>query len=94
MSNATEAIYTTDIADNIEQDVERSYSTFSVRLVRNTRSKRRLSNRLTVSVPDGRTESVFHFTLREARALQKFLNENIETFSDSTVDARSNVISI
>jgi hypothetical protein len=94
MSNASEAIFTTDIADNIEQDVERSYSTFSVRLVRNSRSKRRLSNRLTVSVPDGRTESTVHFTLREARALQKFLNDNIESFSETTVDGRSNVISL
>jgi hypothetical protein len=78
MTFARNAIQTTDIDDNIEVDVNRSYSSFGVRIVRNNTSKRRLSNRVSVTIPDGRSESTFHLTIREARALRNFLNENLE----------------
>ena len=31
-----------------------------------------------MTIPDGRSESTFHLTIREANALRKFLNENLE----------------
>lgn len=88
MTYARTAIQTTDIDDNIEVDVNRSYSSFGVRIVRNNTSKRRLSNRVSVTIPDGRSESTFHLTIREAKALRNFLNENLE----ENVDASSMVI--
>ena len=88
MTFARNAIETTDIDDNIEVDVNRSYSSFGVRIVRNTTSKRRLSNRVSVTIPDGRSESTFHLTIREANALRNFLNENL----NEGVDASSMVL--
>ncbi len=88
MTYARNAIQTTDIDDNIEVDVNRSYSSFGVRIVRNNTSKRRLSNRVSVTIPDGRSESTFHLTIREAKALRNFLNENLE----EGVDASSMVL--
>jgi len=83
MTFARTAIENTDIDDNINIDVYRSYSTFGVRIVRNQVSKRKLSNRVSVTIPDGRSESTFHFTIREANALRKFLNENLNDVTDS-----------
>ena len=88
MTYARNAIQTTDIDDNIEVDVNRSYSSFGVRIVRNNTSKRRLSNRVSVTIPDGRSESTFHLTIREANALRNFLNENL----NEGVDASSMVL--
>ena len=84
MTFARNAIETTDIDDNIEVDVNRSYSSFGVRIVRNNTSKRRLSNRVSVTIPDGRSESTFHLTIREANALRNFLNENLEESADTS----------
>ena len=78
MTFAHTAIQTTDIENNIDVDVNHSYSTFDVRIVRNSVSKRKFSNRLSVTIPDGRSESTFHLTIREANALRKFLNENLD----------------
>ena len=88
MTFARNAIETTDIDDNIEVDVNRSYSSFGVRIVRNNTNKRRLSNRVSVTIPDGRSESTFHLTIREANALRNFLNENL----NEGVDASSMVL--
>ena len=84
MTFARNAIQTTDIEDNIDVDVNRSYSSFGVRIVRNNTSKRRLSTRVSVTIPDGRSESTFHLTIREANALRNFLNENLEESADAS----------
>jgi hypothetical protein len=57
-----------------EEVVSRNFSGFKVRLSRDTVGKKKLSNRLTITVPDSRSESVIKMTVREARALQTFLN--------------------
>ncbi len=84
MTFARTAIETTDIENNIDVDVNRSYSSFGVRIVRNAVSKRKLSNRVSVTIPDGRSESTFHLTIREANALRKFLNENLDEGVDGS----------
>jgi hypothetical protein len=56
----------------------RDFSTFQVRLTQDKIGKKKLSNRLTIIVPDERSESVIKMTLREARALRKFLNDNLK----------------
>ena len=56
----------------------RDFSTFQVRLNQDKVGKKKLSNRLTIIVPDERSESVIKMTLREARALRKFLNDNLK----------------
>ena len=57
-----------------EEIVSRDFSGFRVRLSRDAVGKKKLSNRLTITVPDSRSESVIKMTVREARALQTFLN--------------------
>ncbi len=58
-----------------EKVVSRDFSGFKLRLSRDSIGKKRLSNRLTITVPDSRTESVIKMTLREAKSLQNFLNQ-------------------
>ena len=84
MTFARTAIQTTDIENNIDVDVNRSYSSFGVRIVRNAVSKRKLSNRVSVTIPDRHSESTFHLTIREANALRKFLNENLDEGVDGS----------
>jgi hypothetical protein len=62
-----------------EKVVSRDFSGFRVRLSRDTIGKKKLSNRLTITVPDSRSESVIKMTVREARALQTFLNQYLPT---------------
>lgn len=62
-----------------EKVVSRDFSGFRVRLSRDTIGKKKLSNRLTITVPDSRSESVIKLTLREAYALQRFLSDNLPT---------------
>jgi hypothetical protein len=57
-----------------EEVVSRDFSGFRLRLSRDAVGKKKLSNRLTITVPDSRSESVIKMTVREARALQTFLN--------------------
>jgi len=57
-----------------EEVVTQSFSSFKLRLSRDAVGKKKLSNRLTITVPDSRSESVIKMTVREARALQTFLN--------------------
>lgn len=56
----------------------RDFSTFQVRLTQDKVGKKKLSNRLTIIVPDERSESVIKMTIREARALRKFLNDSLK----------------
>lgn len=62
-----------------EENVTRNFSGFRVRLSRDTVGKKKLSNRVTITVPDSRSESTIKMTLREARALQSFLNNYLPT---------------
>jgi hypothetical protein len=62
-----------------EKVVSRDFSGFRVRLSRDSIGKKKLSNRLTITVPDSRSESVIKMTVREARALQTFLNQYLPT---------------
>lgn len=60
-----------------EEVVSRDFSGFRVRLSRDTVGKKKLSNRLTITVPDSRSESVIKMTIREARALKSFLDRHL-----------------
>jgi hypothetical protein len=62
-----------------EENVTKSFSGFRVRLSRDTVGKKKLSNRVTITVPDSRSESTINMTFREARALQSFLNSYLPT---------------
>lgn len=53
------------------------FSGFSVRLTTDPIGKKKFSNRLMITVPDTRSESVIKLTIRESRALQAFLNRNL-----------------
>jgi hypothetical protein len=55
--------------------VSKEFSGFRLRLSRDAIGKKKLSNRLTITVPDSRSESLIKMTIREARALQTFLNK-------------------
>jgi hypothetical protein len=61
--------------DYDEQKVTREFSGFQVSLRDGSRAKKRLSNKLTISVPSERTDVSVAMTIREARALRNFLNE-------------------
>ena len=60
-----------------EEVVSRNFSGFKVRLSRDTVGKKKLSNRLTITVPDSRSESVIKMTVREARSLLAFLQKHL-----------------
>ena len=59
--------------------VEKSqnYSGLEVALTTGSKRKQMLSNCLTVRVPGERSDVEVRLTLRQARALQKFLNSNL-----------------
>ena len=61
-----------------KSDISRDFSAFSVTLSTGSRAKKRLSNRLKISVPTDRTEVAVSMTVREARALRNFLNEHLK----------------
>ena len=60
-----------------EEVVSRNFSGFKVRLSRDTVGKKKLSNRLTITVPDSRSESIIKMTVREARSLLAFLQKHL-----------------
>lgn len=62
-----------------QEVVTQSFSGFRLQLSRDAIGKKKLSNRLTITVPDSRSESVIKMTIREARALQRFLQNNLPT---------------
>jgi hypothetical protein len=55
-----------------------SYSGLEVALTTGSKRKQVLSNCLTVRVPGERSDVEVRLTLRQARALQKFLNSNLD----------------
>jgi hypothetical protein len=57
---------------------ERKFEGFSVMLERNPVSKKRGSNRLSLYVDSDRSQTTIHLSLREARSLRKFLNDEIK----------------
>lgn len=60
-----------------EEVVSRDFSGFRLRLSRDAVGKKKLSNRLTITVPDSRSESVIKMTVREARSLLAFLQKHL-----------------
>ena len=62
-----------------QENVTKNFSGFRVKLSRDTVVKKKLSNQVTITVPDSRSESTIKMTFREARALQSFLNNYLPT---------------
>jgi hypothetical protein len=62
-----------------EKVVSRDFSGFRVRLSRDSIGKKKLSNRLTITVPDSRSESVIKMTVREAKSLLAFLQKHLDS---------------
>jgi hypothetical protein len=56
----------------------RSYSGFDVALRRGSRRKQTLSERLSIKIPGDRSDVEVRLTLRQAKALRNFLNENLD----------------
>jgi hypothetical protein len=63
---------------------EKSFSGFSVGLATGSKRKQRLSNHLRIEIEDDRVATSQKLTLREARALQKWLNDNLPVSTSST----------
>ena len=57
--------------------VTKSFSSFDLKLSRDSIGKKKLSNRLVITIPDSRSESKISLTLREAKTLRNFLNKYI-----------------
>jgi len=57
------------------REKSRSFSGFNVTVRDGSNSKKLLSNRMVISFPSDRTEFTTKLTIREAKALQSFLNE-------------------
>ncbi len=64
---------------DIKQDktIEQDFTGFKLSLTQGSRSKKVLSNRLSIAVPDERTSVSVDFTIRQARALKSFLDKNL-----------------
>jgi hypothetical protein len=60
-------------------NVSKDFNSFSVSLRDGSKAKKRLSNRLTISVPTDRADVTITLTAREARALQNFLSEHLNS---------------
>lgn len=63
---------------------EKNFTGFSVGLKTGSKHKKRLSNHLRIEVDTTRTTISQKLTLREARALQKWLNDNLSDSGTST----------
>jgi hypothetical protein len=57
--------------------VTKSFSSFDLRLSRDSIGKKKLSNKLVITIPDSRSESRISLTLREAKTLKNFLNKHL-----------------
>lgn len=62
---------------------EKEFSGFSVGLKVGSKRKQRLSNHLRISIEDERVSTSQKLTLRQARALQKWLNDNLPCSGES-----------
>jgi hypothetical protein len=58
-------------------EVSRSFSGLDVSVRTGSRRKQALSNRVEISTDDGRTSATLRLTIRQARALQRILNESL-----------------
>jgi hypothetical protein len=56
----------------------RKFAEFNVKLLTGSRRKQALSNRLEIKIQEGKTEFVQKLTLRQARALKNFLDQNLD----------------
>ena len=59
------------------ETVSKNFSTFKVKLSRDAIGKKKLSNKLIITIPDSRSLSEIKMTVREATALRNFLNKNL-----------------
>ena len=57
---------------------DRSYSGFDVSLTTGSKRKQMLSNGLSVRLPGERSDVELRLTLRQAKALRKFLEQNLD----------------
>lgn len=55
----------------------RRFSGFSASLATGSKRKQTLSERLSIRVPGDRSDVEVRLTIRQARALQKFLNDSL-----------------
>lgn len=62
---------------NKNEKIARDFSGFSVSLKSGSRRKQMLSNHLELRMDDERSGVNVKLTLRQAKALQKFLNDNL-----------------
>lgn len=62
----------------------KNFSSFDVSIKTGSKRKKRLSNHLEIRVNGDRASVSQKLTIREARALQKFLNDNLSTSSSGT----------
>jgi hypothetical protein len=62
----------------------KEFTGFSVALRTDSRRKQRLSNYLNIEIETDRSVTSQRLTIREARALQRWLNDNLDTQNDST----------
>ena len=68
----------------MSKNVKRNFSGFNVALKTGSKQKQRLSNHLKIEFDTDRTSVSQKLTIREARALQKWLNDNIPSNASST----------
>jgi hypothetical protein len=64
-------------ATNAKKIVTKTFSTFSVALNRDDAKKKKMSNSITIEVPNDRTSTKIVLSLREAEALKNFLDKNL-----------------
>lgn len=60
------------------EQIEKEYVGFSVELVKGSKAKKLLSNHLAIQMEDSRSTSRIVLTSRQARALRKFLDDNLD----------------
>jgi hypothetical protein len=58
-------------------NVKRNFSTFSVHLQIDEAKKKKMSNSITIEVPNDRTSTSIKLSIREAEALVNFLSKNL-----------------
>ncbi len=61
----------------VKRTVTKKFSTFSIALRRDDVGKKKMSNSLTIEVPNDRTSTSIKLSLREAEALKNFLDKNL-----------------
>lgn len=59
-------------------EVSRSFSGLDVTVRTGSRRKQTLSNRVEISVDDGRASATLRLTIRQARVLRKILNSELD----------------